>query len=106
MTKRTLRKHGAKGLSVAAILPAAGEGKRLNSSLPKPLVRVGSAPLVVQTLKALTSAHPFTRVLLPVDSALMPRIQKLLKQHQLHRVEVIPGGRTALFHLLNNPLQH
>jgi len=79
--------------SVAAIVPAAGEGRRLRAACPKPLVRIGGIPLMVRTLRALLDAYSFNEVLLAVDPARIGFMGALLKRHGLPDVRPVAGGK-------------
>jgi 2-C-methyl-D-erythritol 4-phosphate cytidylyltransferase len=86
------RAHAPGG--VAAIIPAAGRGKRLQSKIPKAFVPVHGKPLIVHTLKNLLSAYPFTETVVLVDKPQTQRAKKILRSHGLKNVRVEAGGAT------------
>jgi len=81
-------------LRVAAIVPAAGHGRRLGSPLPKALVSIESVPLVVRTVRALQSVYRFTRIILPVDPVMVEDIRNCFERYRLKGVLLTAGGRT------------
>lgn len=94
MTTLVSRKPQVDRLSVAAILPAAGQGERLGSNLPKPLIPLGSLPLVVVTLKRLKKAYDFKSLFLCVEEKLVGEFEVLLREHGLSEVNIVVGGKT------------
>lgn len=78
--------------NVGIIVPAAGRGERLGSSVPKPLVKIGGVPLVVYTLKILFRAYPFAQVLVPVEPEAVASMRRLLTKHGLQKAQVLAGG--------------
>lgn len=88
-------------MSVAAVLTAAGSGSRLGHALPKALVPVAGAPLVVHAARALLAARGAdgSRVVHLVVTAPAQHRADLLRALQGvgtgdARVDVVVGGRT------------
>ena len=79
---------------VAAIVPAAGRGRRLKSGVPKAFVLVCGIPLIVHTLRNLLRSYPFTEIVVLVASAQKARARRLLDRHGLAHVRVEAGGAT------------
>ena len=79
---------------VAAVIPAAGTGSRLGGRTPKPLVRLGSLPLFVRTLRSLRAAYPFRRLILAVHPSMRPEMERWVRRAHLAGVEFVRGGRT------------
>ena len=88
-------------LRVAAIVPAAGKGRRLKSKTPKPLVPVAGKPLLAHTLINLKKSFPFTEIILAVDPSQEESIGRLLKKYGLRGVRVVEGGKTRSQSVLN-----
>lgn len=80
--------------SIAAVIPAAGTGSRLGSKIPKPLVRIGSSPLFIRTVKRLMKAYPFSRVVLAVEPRSMSAMRGWIQRTRIRGVEVVAGGET------------
>ncbi len=81
-------------VNVAAIIAAAGSGKRLGFELSKPLVSLDAVPLFVRTLRALTEAYPYTKIVMAVDPGTEERIHRRLEKDGFREVILIRGGRT------------
>lgn len=81
-----------KKTDVAAIVVAAGSGRRLGMATPKAFVRLAGLPIFEHSLRALSKTGPVGRLVLVVPPgrrlnqvALMKRYPKLLS--------IVPGGR-------------
>lgn len=81
-------------LKVAALIPAAGRGKRLGLKRPKVFLSVNGKPMLVHTLERLIGAFPFVETVVAVDAASVKSTNAILKRHGLSRVRVVRGGRT------------
>ncbi|MCG3176256.1 MAG: 2-C-methyl-D-erythritol 4-phosphate cytidylyltransferase [Candidatus Omnitrophica bacterium] len=82
-------------MSVALIVPAAGQGRRFGSRVPKTLARLGRGrALLVLTLERLSKAYAFDPVVVPVEAARIEVVSRLLKSFGLSRARVVAGGRT------------
>ena len=93
--------------NVAAIIPAAGAGKRLGGRTSKPFVFVNSQPLLVHTLKVLQQS-PAIRWIIPVVRASdKARVESLIARHKItkaltpciggaSRAESVARGAAAL----------
>lgn len=79
---------------VAAIIPAAGLGRRLNSKIAKPFVLVFGKPLFVHTLSALRKSYPFYEFVLALDREQIPHGERYLKRFRLGKIQVVAGGKT------------
>jgi 2-C-methyl-D-erythritol 4-phosphate cytidylyltransferase len=60
--------------------------------VPKPFVRLFGKPLLLHTLESLSSAYPFTEILVAVEPGREAAARRLLGR--LRRVRVVAGGRT------------
>ncbi len=81
-------------MKVAAIVPAAGSGKRLGSKTPKPFVRLSGKPLLVHTLQSLKKSFTFSEIILAVHPRQMQSARRLLARNRLGAVQVVAGGKT------------
>ncbi len=81
-------------MKVAAIVPAAGRGRRFRSQIPKTFVSLCGKPLLVHTLERLLGSFHFEEVWVPVARAQLKRAEKILKRHKLGQVRLLAGGST------------
>ena len=78
---------------VAAIVPAAGMGKRFGGAIQKPFVKLGGLPLLVQTLRVLQNSPTIRWMVVVVRAGEEARVAALLKPHRLTKISSIcPGG--------------
>ena len=81
-------------MRVAAIIPAAGRGRRLKSGIPKAFVPVHGKPLIVHTLRSLLRSYRFTETVVLVENTQKKRARKILERYGLSRVRVEAGAAT------------
>ena len=75
-----------------AIVVAAGKGKRFNSKVPKPLVKIGGKPIVIHSLDAL-NRHSAIREIIVVANPLNVRaIIAEIKQYGLKKIICVTLG--------------
>lgn len=81
--------------AVEAIIPAAGRGERLNSKVPKPLVRINSKPILAYALEALAGNKFISRIIIAVSEENREAFKAALRKFRLSkRVSLVLGGRT------------
>ncbi|TAM40586.1 2-C-methyl-D-erythritol 4-phosphate cytidylyltransferase [bacterium] len=79
-------------IMVSAILLAAGRGRRLNSYVCKPLVKVGARPLVFYSLRTL-NAHPaIAEIVVVVNRANRKAIADIVSKHSFGKVKALVLG--------------
>ena len=84
-------------MRVAAIVVAAGIGKRLKRRLRKPLVRLSGKPMLVWTLKALERAPSIEGIVVVVHPNDVGRVQRLIRSFRFQKVRgVVAGGATRM----------
>lgn len=80
-------------MKAQAIIPAAGEGTRMGSALPKTFLPIGGVPLIVHTLRAFEACQSVDKVVLVVHPDYASEYQKLVDQYEITKVkEYITGG--------------
>ena len=79
---------------VSAIVLAAGKGLRLNSGVPKPLVKINSQPIIIYCLKII-SKHPSIKdIVVVVNTQTKNKIIKAIKRYRISKIiQVVAGGR-------------
>lgn len=80
---------------VAAIVPAAGFGKRLGLRTKKPFVRLGGKPLVVHALQSLNRSSGIDRIVVASEPSCLKRLRRIVTEFRLDKVTaVVAGGAT------------
>ena len=68
---------------VEAIVPAAGLGVRMKSSIPKPLVKIVKKPVIIHTLEALAKNRDIKRILVAVNKDNLNRFKKVIGRYKI-----------------------
>ena len=89
---------------VAAVVPAAGRGRRFGGKIPKPFVRVLGKPLFIHTLRALRAAYAFSEIVLVVDATRLVRARRWVRFSRFDKVRVVSGGATRAASVKNGLL--
>lgn len=80
-------------MQISAIVLAAGRGERFQSRIPKPLVKINGAPLIVHCLKILNGIAAIKEIILVVNAANRRKISACVKKYKISKVsKVILGG--------------
>ena len=82
------------GMKIAVIIPAAGQGKRLKTGKPKPLVLVSGRPLLAHTLLNLKRSFLFHEIIVVAATDQIGNFKNLLNRYRFSGVRVVAGGRT------------
>jgi 2-C-methyl-D-erythritol 4-phosphate cytidylyltransferase len=78
---------------LSAILLAAGEGRRLNAAMPKPLVKIGNKPAIIYSLNNLNKHPDIDEIILVVSLVNQGRIIKAVKKYPFKKIkEIVLGG--------------
>ncbi len=77
-----------------ALVPAAGRGHRMGSSVPKQFLELGGLPLVLHSLRVLEASPSIVEIILAVPEADREYcLNKVIHHHGLKKVtKVVPGG--------------
>lgn len=89
------------GGGVAAIIPAAGSGRRLGFRKPKPFVRVLGRPLIVHTIKNLERSYRFTEIIVAASPRSVRRMRRCLAQFHCKNIKITSGGQTRAQSVFN-----
>ena len=80
---------------VAAIVPAAGSGKRLGAEEKKPFVLLAGKPLIIYALKALDSSKYIDQIYVAADPDSIERLKTIMDEYGIRKVvKVVAGGKT------------
>lgn len=76
-----------------AIVPAGGHGARMGSRRPKQYLRLGRAPILVATLRALARARSLTGIVVAVPATHVAATRRLLARARVPKIlDVVAGG--------------
>ena len=76
-----------------AIVPAGGHGARMRSRRPKQYLRLGGAPILVATLRALGRARSLAGIVVAVPAAHVAATRRLLARAHVPKIlDVVAGG--------------
>jgi len=78
---------------VSAIVLAAGKGKRMNSTLSKPLLRISGKPLIVYSLEAFNRHSGIDEIILVISPKNRKAIEKEIKNKFKKIKGIVLGGR-------------
>lgn len=80
---------------VEAIIPAAGEGKRMNSALPKVLIKIGAKPVIIRTVLALAANKSIKRIIIAAGKNWIDSLKAEVKKYKINkRLDFVLGGKT------------
>ncbi|MFA5276811.1 MAG: 2-C-methyl-D-erythritol 4-phosphate cytidylyltransferase [Candidatus Omnitrophota bacterium] len=78
---------------ITAILLAGGKGKRLLSPISKALVKIGTQPLIVYSLQALSRYPAIKEIIVVVNSGNEKSISGIIKAYEIKKVKgIVRGG--------------
>lgn len=81
-------------MRLTAIVLAAGKGTRLNSKVPKPLVNIGSKPMLAHCLDVLKRHNSVYDIIVAVNRANAGEIARLIRRLGVAKISrVVMGGR-------------
>lgn len=92
-----------------AIIFAGGVGQRLSSDknqIPKQFIDINSKPVIVHTLEIFQKHKKIDKIYISVLAEYMLKMQELIKQYSLTKVEgIVKGGKTAQDSIYNALLE-
>ena len=79
---------------LSAIILAAGKGKRLNATVPKPLVEIGNKPAIIYSLSSLNKHPEIDEIIVVLSLANQDKIIKVIKGFNFRKIKAfVIGGR-------------
>ncbi|MDD5692008.1 MAG: 2-C-methyl-D-erythritol 4-phosphate cytidylyltransferase, partial [Candidatus Omnitrophica bacterium] len=76
----------------SAILLAAGRGRRLNSQVAKPLVKIGARPLVFYSLRVLNEHPAIDEIIVVANRANRKAIADIISRYSFRKVKALVLG--------------
>ncbi len=82
------------GHKVTVVIPAAGQGKRLGSDIPKQFLKIGGEPVIIKTLNAFCNNEHVDYIFIVTGNDHIGYCEELVKDYGLNKVKaVVEGGR-------------
>lgn len=93
-------------MKVAAIVPAAGKGRRLKSKIEKPYISLCGKPILAHTLLKLSKNRHITEIVVAVNKRRLNTFRrKIIDRFRIKKVKVVNGGKKrsdSVFNALKN----
>jgi 2-C-methyl-D-erythritol 4-phosphate cytidylyltransferase len=82
-------------LRCTVIIPAAGQGKRMNSSISKQYIALNDKPILVHTLECFEKCPDISNIILVVGKGEIPHCQKeIIEKYSFKKIiNIIEGGK-------------
>jgi len=93
-------------MKVAALVPAAGKGKRIKSKIEKPYIKLCGRPILAHTLLRLSKNRYIDEVVVAVNRNKIPKVKReILGRFKIKKTRVVAGGsqrKDSVFNALKN----
>ncbi|HDP16487.1 MAG TPA: 2-C-methyl-D-erythritol 4-phosphate cytidylyltransferase [Candidatus Omnitrophica bacterium] len=81
-------------MRVTAIVPAAGKGSRIKSSIEKPYIKIKGRPVLAWTLQALSRNNSIKEIIVAVSRNRMRKARRdVIDKYGIKKVRLVPGGK-------------
>ncbi|MEC1259933.1 2-C-methyl-D-erythritol 4-phosphate cytidylyltransferase [Bacillus swezeyi] len=81
-------------MNYEVVIPAAGQGKRMNAGKNKLFIKAKGIPVIIHTLKVFEEHDACKRIILVINEQEFSEFSTHLKQHHFTTpIEVVPGGK-------------
>ncbi|MFA5411186.1 MAG: 2-C-methyl-D-erythritol 4-phosphate cytidylyltransferase [Candidatus Omnitrophota bacterium] len=81
-------------MHVSAIVLAAGKGLRLDPRIPKPLLKIGSRPVIIHSLETLNKHPRVKEIIVAVNAQNQKKIVNKIKRYRITKVSrIVLGGK-------------
>lgn len=91
---------------IAVILPAAGYGKRMESSQNKQFMMLSGKPVIVHTLEVFVQASEIQEIIVVTREDEVEYCQKIIAEYAIAKVKAVIAGGKERQHSVWNGLQH
>lgn len=93
-------------MKVAAIVPAAGRGKRINSKAQKPYIELCGKPIIAHTLLKLSRTRSIAEIIVAVNRKNVNKVRRdVIARFKIKKTKVVAGGKErkdSVFNALKN----
>ena len=84
-------------MRVAAIVPAAGKGRRIKSKIDKPYLEICGKPILAHTLLRLSRNKRITEIIVALDRKKIETFrQKVVRRFDIKKIKDSPNRKTVL----------
>ncbi|MBU8787925.1 MULTISPECIES: 2-C-methyl-D-erythritol 4-phosphate cytidylyltransferase [Bacillus] len=81
-------------MNYEVVIPAAGQGKRMNAGKNKLFIEAKGLPVIIHTLKVFEDHDACKRIILVINEREFGEFDNLLKKHHFKTpIEIVPGGK-------------
>ena len=81
-------------MRVAAIVPAAGKGRRIKSKIDKPYIELGGKPIIAHTLLRLSGNRYINEIIVVVNKKRIKTFKRrIIDRFDIKKVKIVSGGR-------------
>ncbi|MFH1854445.1 MAG: 2-C-methyl-D-erythritol 4-phosphate cytidylyltransferase [Candidatus Omnitrophota bacterium] len=81
-------------MRVAAIVPAAGKGTRIKSTVEKPYININGKPILAWTLLHLSRNSKIKEIIVAVNKRKMRRAQRdIIDRYKIRKARLVAGGK-------------
>ena len=89
-------------MRVAAIVPAAGKGRRIKSRIQKPYIELCGKPILAHTLLRLSSSRLISEVVVAIDAKKVATFKRdIISKFRIKKIKVVNGGKERLDSVYN-----
>jgi len=84
-------------MKVAAIVPAAGKGRRLKSKIDKPYIRLYGKPIIAHTLSRLSANKHISEIIIAVKKEKLAHFRRdIINRFKIKKARAVAGGRERI----------
>lgn len=82
-------------MKISALVPAAGLGLRLKNKTLKPLVLINKQPIILHTLRRLSSHPLINEIIVILNSKYSKELKDIIRKNKLRKIkDIVEGGAT------------
>lgn len=89
-------------MNYQVIIPAAGQGKRMNAGKNKQFIELEQIPIIIHTLKVFEEHSHCKGIILVINDAEKADFQQLIKKHRISKIKhLVSGGQERQYSVYN-----
>jgi 2-C-methyl-D-erythritol 4-phosphate cytidylyltransferase len=87
---------------IAAVIPAAGSGRRMGLDIPKQFIRVRGKEILAYTLEIFQMNRSITEIVVAADPLYFSTVERIAKKYAITKLKtIVPGGKERADSVLN-----